>query len=124
MRYLDRHTTDTDAINHKLKIRVMDEPGFGGAHSMYDIEWIDRIGYRNHEYISFQHGTIKEAGLNGITHEALLAILIDRLECYQAGPYACGHNHEALGALNHALRLLQLRTHERVSRGVEDTHQV
>ena len=35
--------------------------------------------------ITFQHGPIKEVGRNGLTNEALLAIVIDRLECAQAG---------------------------------------
>lgn len=37
------------------------------------------------------HGfiSIAEVGTNGITHEALLAVLIDRLQSFQRGEYSC-----------------------------------
>jgi hypothetical protein len=74
--------------------------------------------------LSFQHGPIKEVGTNGITHEALLAVLIDRLEGFQAGPYACEENAQALNALQVARSALKVRTRGRVARGVEGTHEV
>ena len=68
-------------------------------------------------------GPIKEAGVNGLTGEALLAILIDRLRSFQAGPYACQQNATALWHLREALDMLQVRTRARIARGVEGTHQ-
>jgi hypothetical protein len=62
--------------------------------------------------------------VNGLTHEALLAILIDRLEAYQAGPYKSSYNEDALFSLNAAQLHLQRRTRERMQRGVEGTHTV
>lgn len=63
-------------------------------------------------------------GANGITHEVLLAVLIDRLQGFQGGPYACRENAIALTKLEEALLWLNKRTLQRVARGVEGTHQV
>ena len=72
--------------------------------------------------IRFQHGPIKEAGVNGITNEALLAVLIDRMQGFQSGPYACRENACALTKLEEARHWLLARTRERMARGVEGTH--
>ena len=74
--------------------------------------------------VRFQHGPIKEVGTNGITQEVLLAILIDRLEGFQSGPYACPENADALEHLRRATERLHDRTKARVQRGVEGTHTV
>jgi hypothetical protein len=90
-------------------------------------------GGANHEYairsvakthlISFQNGPIKEVGVNGITQEVLLAIIIDRLRSFQNGPYRCRENAIALTDCEEALMWLQRRTVERIKRGVEGTHE-
>jgi hypothetical protein len=73
--------------------------------------------------ISFQNGPIAEAGVNGLTQEALLAIVADRLRSFQAGPYACPENGDALAAVEEAMACLHSRTKARMARGVEGTHQ-
>lgn len=120
--------------NEKLKIRVVDEPGSGGANHRYDISGFDKSSNpsaesildseANQTIILFQNGPIKEAGVNGITHEALLAILVDRLEGFQKGPYACDENQEALENVCAAMAVLKSRTLKREARGVEGTHAV
>ena len=55
----------------------------------------------------------------GVTNEALLAIVKDRLEGFQAGKFPCQENEDALAGVNHALRFLHKRTLDRVARGVE-----
>lgn len=70
--------------------------------------------------VSFQSGP--PACDYGFTHEALLAILIDRMEGFQTGPYASDDNATALSAMNVALAALQKRTRARIARGVEGTH--
>lgn len=75
-------------------------------------------------HIAFQHGPIKEVGTNGVTHEALLAILIDRMRGFQSGPYSCRENALALTKLEEAKHWLEERTRARVARGVEGTHTV
>jgi hypothetical protein len=47
---------------------------------------------------------------DGITMEALLAICADRLQSFQAGPYACTENADALTNINAALNSLHSRT--------------
>ena len=73
--------------------------------------------------LEFQHGPVSE-GVNGITNELLLAILIDRLRGFQSGPFACEANNSALIHLMEARDALFERTKERLERGVEGTHAV
>lgn len=69
--------------------------------------------------LRFQEGPIQEVGINGLTHEALLAVVIDRLEHFQRGPFPCAENANALGHLVAALEWLNTRTQRRAARGVE-----
>jgi len=114
-----------------LTIDVRDEPGQGGACHDYLIRGFDATSNPSDGVIQgdksarilFQNGPIKEFGTNGVTHETLLAILIDRLRSFQAGPFAGRPNAIALTHLEEALMWLQTRTRERIKRGVEGTHQ-
>ncbi len=123
-RRLTAHVVPGDSANHQLSITVMDDPGQGGANHEYFIHWPN--GEVNHPgealLVKFQNGPIKEFGVNGVTQEALIAICKDRLECFQAGPFACQANADAHYHLKEALNLLQQRTRERIARGVEGTH--
>lgn len=120
-----------NGLNDALTISVVDEPGAGGAHHHYAITFRDeRHGcerspisdeHRRNCLVVFQNGPINEAGVNGISQEALLAICIDRLECFQKGQYACRENAIALTHLQDAMHWLQHRTRERIARGVEGT---
>lgn len=60
----------------------------------------------------------------GITNEALLSIVIDRLEHFQDSKYQCEENAQALQHLNIALNALNERTRNRKLRGVEGTHKL
>lgn len=55
----------------------------------------------------------------GVTNEALLAIVIDRLDGFQEGDFSCDENALALKYLDLALHYLKQRTRDRLSRGVE-----
>ncbi len=121
MRELTGHKVNE--CNDVLKIEVLDEPGSGGACHKYMISFPNPL-VDNHYLIAFQNGPIKEVGTNGVTHESLLAILIDRLEGFQSGQYACKANADALGKLRDAQGILIGRTRERLNRGVEGTHTV
>ena len=117
--------------NDKLRIRVMDEPGAGGASHLYEIGGFDTetndSDLGKHAYVAmdvlFQNGPINEVGVNGITQEALLEIVADRLRSFQSGPYACRENAIALTKIEEAQMWLQRRTLERMRRGVEGTHE-
>jgi hypothetical protein len=69
--------------------------------------------------LHFQHGPIAEAGVNGITNEALLAVVRDRLEGAQEGPFKCRENALAITAIEEASLWLSKRTLDRMGRGVE-----
>ena len=125
-----------NGLNEALDITVLDEPGQGGACHEYRIAGFKRDpkavqwgGGEKETYteqatdIHFQNGPIQEAGVNGISGEALLAIVIDRLRSFQAGPYACRENAVALTKLEESLMWLQKRTRGRLARGVEGTNQ-
>lgn len=120
--------------NDRLTITVTDEPGSGGANHAYLVEGFKlasnpsavdpEYGPRAAEAIEifFQNGPINEAGVNGVTQEVLLAIVIDRLRSFQAGKYACRENALALTKLEEGMQWLLSRTRARMARGVEGTH--
>lgn len=125
MRELTSHKVN--GLNEALHIQVLDEPGLDGANHEYAIALVanpeDSTGHSDRTVrISFQNGPIKEAGFNGISGEALLAIVEDRLKCFQDGPYKNRENALALTHIQEAMHWLHHRTHERMSRGVEGTH--
>lgn len=74
--------------------------------------------------IHFQQGPVKEDGVNGVMGEDLLLMVIDRLEKFQAGPFACSENALALTNLEQAVMWLRKRTLTREAREVEGTHEV
>jgi len=119
MRELNEHKVNP--ANDTLTVTVLDEPGAGGANHEYQIS-----GEKTETRISFQNGPISVDGngVNGVTHEALLAIVADRLRSFQAGPYSCKANACALTHIEEAQHWLQQRTLERMRRGVEGTHTV
>lgn len=127
-----REITDhkLNGLNDALSIVVLDEPGQGGANHEYEIighdengNQITELGNPVHHTIHFQNGPIKEVGVNGISGEALLAIVIDRLRSFQSGPFACRENAVALTNLEQGMMWLQKRTRDRLARGVEGTNQ-
>ena len=128
MRTLTAHIINP--ANDKLTIAVEDEPGQGGACHRYLVSGFNagtNPGHRPLEgqfekVILFQNGPIADFGVNGLTHEALLAILQDRLVYFQAGPYACEENRVALEHIESAQAVLLSRTRKRMERGVEGTN--
>ena len=130
MRELTDHRVNP--ANDKLKIEVTDEPGAGGANHRYEISGFNPGMNPSADsphppepplVIVFQNGPINMVGVNGVTQEALLAICIDRLRSFQAGPYACRENAVALERMEEAQMWLLERTRRRMARGVEGTHQ-
>lgn len=131
MRELTEHKVNP--TNDRLTIQVLDEPGAGGANHLYQITGGDFLSNPSaictgdpdgDIFILFQNGPIQEVGVNGVTHEALLAIVADRLRSFQAGPYSCKENACALTHIEEALHWLHSRTLKRMQRGVEGTHTV
>jgi len=119
--------------NDKLTVEVLDAPGDGGANHHYLVSGFDThsnasadLRLETHDAtavsILFQNGPIPESGVNGLTQEVLLAIVIDRLQGFQSGQFACRENALALTKLQEAQMWLQKRTRDRMRRGVEGTH--
>jgi hypothetical protein len=132
MRELTSHRVNE--CNESLEIQVLDEPGAGGASHIYAVYGFHTGTNQPAQVhsatrdetclkIAFQNGPIPSAGVNGVTQEALLAIIEDRLKSFQAGPYACRENALALTHIQEAMHWLHHRTRERLARGVECTHQ-
>ncbi len=106
------------------KTIVQDDPGAGGACHEYVVIPVGFPGdvVANFATISFQNGPVKEAGVNGIHQEDLLAIVIDRLESFQKGDFRCRENAIALTKIQEAMMWLNSRTSKRQSMGVEGTN--
>lgn len=125
-------THKVNGLNEALQVTVLDEPGAGGACHEYRvrlplIQPAESAPLENSKRIRaacdlrFQKGPIAEEGYNGITNEVLLAVLIDRMEGFQSGPFACEENKQALYSLKDAWAHLNRRTKQRIERGVEGT---
>ena len=125
MRELTSHRVN--GLNEAIDIHVMDEPGQGGACHEYYLS-VGREPFVGpgcspvvSQSIKFQNGPIKEFGVNGISQEALLAVVEDRLVSFQAGPFACRENAIALTRVQDAMHWLMHRTRQRMARNVEGT---
>jgi len=125
------HDHKVNPTNDTLTVTVVDEPGAGGANHHYHVSGFEAdtnpsspAPHINGQSVLFQNGPINEVGVNGVTHEVLLAIVADRLRSFQKGPYSCKANACALTHIEEAMHWLQQRTIERMRRGVEGTHTV
>lgn len=131
MRYIVTHH-DGHGLNESIKVEVLDEPGPGGANRQYEFRagpfWPNNEGIStqgNVGYLHFQRGPRNEEGsIPGVTEGAVIAVLIDRLEAFQAGPYACRENQTVLNDLRDALYWVKKRSDNRAQRGVLGTTQV
>lgn len=118
-------THKVNGCNDGITITVADQPGQGGACHLYAVDWAyGRVDPPSSQriVIAFQNGPIPEVGVNGVTHEVLLAIIQHRLEGFQSGKFACEENAMALDAVKEAIAHLKRRTEKRLARGVEGTH--
>ncbi len=132
MREINTHKVN--GCNEAITVATPDDLTIGGAPTTY---LLNTPRHRTHgniveglppgavieTTIRFQNGAIGVVGTNGLTHEALTAVVIDRLEGFQRGPYACQDNADALDHYRAAMACLQRRTLARVARGVEGTHE-
>lgn len=124
MREIKTHH-DGHGLNEAIQI-VANEPGPGGAAHRYFV-WYNRATGEQKNYVhlfdvDFQCGPRNEAGSTaGVTDIALLAIVRDRLEAFQAGEYACAENDRALDAVRQAMVWMKERADNRAARGVLGT---
>ena len=77
--------------------------------------------------ISWQNGPLGRGNdrrePNGAFVEDIIQATIGRIRFYQGSEFACKENAEALGFLEGAAAVLDLRTKEREKRAVEGTHE-
>ena len=99
-------------------IAVLHTSKYGNAGHDYSIGQGEEQAFYVMNDISFQNGAVKENGVNGITSEALLAILIHRTEALNER-FQCIENEAAIKHLKLALEAFEERTKGRVARGVE-----
>ena len=78
---------------------------------------------KNVEVIKFQDGARNtNNAIKGVLDTDLLEIVRDRLIGFQSGAFASKYNEEALYHVEKALEFMNERVMERVSRGVQGTH--
>lgn len=106
------------------------DPDHGGASHCYEIQRPAVPSDQHNDQftplcsIDFQRGALGETIANGVSNESLIAVVIDRLQCFNDGPYRCRENSLAITALEEALHWLHHRTMHRQARGVEGKHVV
>lgn len=91
------------------------DPDAGNASHSY---LLHRDGKPSCGELHFQHGPRGDDGLTGLTDAAVLAVVADRLDSFQAGPFACESNARALAHVRDAIDILRSRAAERKARGV------
>lgn len=117
-----------------IAIVALDKPAEGGASHDYLLQVVENTAemsivpsdraLHSRYVIHFQKGPIKECGWNGITDEALLEIVLDRMNAFQSGPYKCRENAIAITKIEEALHWFLHRKLARQKRGVEGTRSV
>lgn len=147
---MNRPITDhkLNGLNDAIVITPIGERGKGGAFNSYDVNLVHDGSQGVPSFnvllgpIEFQSKPIQgPSDFNGLTNEALLAVVIDRLRGFQGvgadqeeakragklpheiAPFACRENAIALTHLEEALMWLQKRTRDRMARGVEGSYQ-
>lgn len=123
MRAITTHHSDGDK-GSSIEVHALGDPEEGGANTRYQISYQKKDKTGSLFTLPFQSGPIPEVGINGLTNEVLLAVVLDRLEGFQSGPYACTDNENARWYVAMALATLHRRTKERIARGVEGSMQV
>jgi hypothetical protein len=68
--------------------------------------------------IQFQRGPVPENGVNGVTNECLLHVLLHRTRFLNA-KFPCAENQLAIQHMEEALAYFNMRTAARITRGVE-----
>lgn len=109
-------------------VLAVDGPTHGGACHVYEVRAVTPAehpaGGDLLATITFQHGPIKEYGVNGVQHVDLLAIIRHRLDGFQSGPFASGVNDVTRGFIDAAMASDATRTRLRELAGTEGTSKV
>lgn len=99
----------SDGAHHSYRIIVQKE----GATANTPTEKVEEV------VINFQNGGLKEVGANGITDQALLAIILDRVRSFNEGPFRCRENSMIITKGEEMMMWMEKRSNDRARRGVE-----
>lgn len=105
-----------DPLNDRILIEPVGQRSAGGASSCYHLHLRAEGGAT--VVIPFQDGN-PNGVINGVSNEALIAIVMDRCRDWQDGPFPHDKNAEALGHLAAAMKCFHDRALERIERGVQ-----
>lgn len=107
-------------------VRTADERASDNAHHKYEILVVNEAQSSNETSqivedcrLIFQNGGLKEVGANGITDQALIAVVLDRIRSFNDGQFRCRENSIVITKLEEALLWLEKRGNDRARRGVE-----
>ena len=95
-----------------------DEVSFGAYHNYRILNTDNNVVLGD---VNFQKGPVKDTGLNGISEDDLLAILIHRYTFFQNSGLPCRENAIILTKLEECLMWSKKRKEDRESRNVEST---
>ena len=111
--------------NRLNDIIYVNEVGPGGAYHDYFVNRnANDDGTSPIAHIGFQRGPRNdETSRRGVLDTDLLEIVRHRLQCFNAGEYACEENAKALEHVEEALRWLNRRVTDRANRGVLGTNE-
>lgn len=105
---------DGHGLNESIRLEADALDGSGASH-----RYIAIIGDEVVADIQFQQGPRLEPSSHpGVTEAVLLAILADRMEGFNKGPYSCRENSLVLTKVQEALHWTKHRADERAKRGV------
>jgi len=100
-----------DGLNDQLDIEVCGEPSDIGEHQEYKVRGFNQKAGNTETLceVRFQEGGYKTVGVNGLSNEALLAIIEHRLRGFQSGPFSCRENSVALTKVQEAILWLKVK---------------
>ncbi len=109
---IDSHHVKGYAFNIDIKVLPVERYGIPTFTYSLVKEYDGKPGYQFIKDFSFQIGDPKVYGVNGVTNEALLAIMIHRLQGFQNNSSTnCSENQEAINHMELAMEALHSRTH-------------
>lgn len=106
--------------------------GEGKSHASYNFfvksvrggEWSKSLNVRFHQGPLLEEnpdGSVRQLPVQGVTNEAVLAMVLDRLEVFQKGKFACNQNQFAIERIKEAIDALKAREAERFKAGIVGT---
>ena len=114
--YKDNNGVEVDALKETgggVAVGGQQTPVFNVDGHYYSV-----LTGKEYQMLKFQLGPVPTNGVNGLTNEALLAILIHRTKFLDA-KFGCDENKRAIQHMEEALVNLEVRTARRIVRGVE-----